>query len=120
MNDVKVYGISNRRELEIHEKDVHIRDTKSDKTVKIPLNVWTMLSRKFPKIGKALDNAKFSSYFAHLDNGWSVSVRKPNACVSICRYYFAPNGGLNLSRQGMSFKSAEWTALTSIYDESSH
>ncbi len=112
MNDVKVYGISNRRELEIHEKDVHIRDTKSDKTVKIPLNVWTMLSRKFPKIGKALDNAKFSSYFAHLD--------KPNACVSICRYYFAPNGGLNLSRQGMSFKSAEWTALTSIYDESSH
>ena len=77
--DVKVYGISNRRELEIHEKDVHIRDTKSDKTVKIPLNVWTMLSRKFPKIEKALDNAKFSSYFAHLDNGWSVSVRKPNA-----------------------------------------
>jgi len=38
--------------------------------------------RKFQKIEKALDNAKFSCYFAHLDNGWSVSVRKPNACVS--------------------------------------
>jgi len=118
--DGKVYGISNRRELEIVEKDVIIRDTKSDKSVKIPLNIWIMLSRKFPKIERALDNAKNSNYFAHLDNGWSVSIRKPHAYVSICRYYFAPNGGLSPSRQGMSFKATEWTALTSIYDESLH
>ena len=118
--DVKVYGISNRRELEIGEKDVIIRDTKSNKCIKIPFNVWIKLSRKFPKIERALDDAKYSNYFAHLDNGWSVSVRKPHAYVSIRRYYFAPNGGLSPSRQGMSFKSTEWTALTAIYDESSH
>jgi hypothetical protein len=116
----KVYGISKRRELEIQGKDVVIRDTKSNKIVKIPSSIWFMLSRKFPKIVKALDNAKSSNYFAHLDNGWSVSVRKPHAYVSIRRYYFAPNGGLSPSRQGMSFTSTEWTALTAIFDESSH
>jgi hypothetical protein len=116
----KVYGISNRRELEIQEKYIVIRDTKSNKVVKIPSSIWFMLSRKFPKIVRALDNAKSSNYFAHLDNGWSVCVRKPHAYVSIRRFYFTPNGGLSPSRQGMSFTSMEWTALTAIYDESSH
>jgi len=71
-----------------------------------------MLSRKFSKIEKALDNEK--NCFVHLDDGWCVSVRKPFAYVSIRRYYFASNGGLSPSRLGMSFKPSEWTALTSI------
>ena len=109
-----MYGISSRRELETDEKYIILRDTKSDKVVKIPSHIWILLSRKFSKIERALDNAK--NYFVHLDDGWCASVRKPFACVSIRRYYFAPNGGLNPSRQGMSFKPCEWTTLTSIAD----
>jgi Transcriptional Coactivator p15 (PC4) len=113
MEDI-VHGISNRRELETDEKYVILRDTKSDKMVKIPSHIWIMLSRKFPKIEKALENKK--NCFVHLDDGWCVSVRKPFACVNIRRYYFASNGGLNPSRQGMSFKPSEWAALTSVSD----
>ena len=109
-----VYGISNRRELENDEKFIILRDIKSNKVVKIPSDIWIMLSRKFSKIEKALDNEK--NCFVHLDDGWCVSVRKPFAYVSIRRYYFATNGGLNPSRQGMSFKPSEWGALTSIAD----
>ena len=93
-----VYGISNGRELETDEKYIILRDTKSDKVVKIPSHIWIMLMRKFPKIGKALDCEK--NCFVHLDDGRCVSVRKPFAYVCIRRYYFASNGGLNPSRQG--------------------
>ena len=108
-----MYGISNRRELENDEKFIILRDTKSNKVVKIPSDIWIVLSRKFSKIGKALDNEK--NCFVHLDDGWCVSVRKPFAYVSIRRYYFASNGGLNPSRQGISFKTSEWNGLPYFY-----
>jgi len=109
-----VHGISNRRELETDEKCIILRDTKSDKIVKIPMHIWIMLSRKFSKIEKAIDNEK--NCFVHLDDGWCVSVWRPFVCVNIRRYYFASNGGLCPSRLGMSFKPSEWVALTSIAD----
>ena len=108
--DANVYGLSNRRELEINEKFVILRDTKSGKVVKIPSRIWILLTRKFSKIEKALHNSK--EYFVYLDDGWCASVRKPFANVSIRRFYFAHNGGLSPSRQGMSFKPSEWAALT--------
>jgi len=111
--DANVYGLSNRRELEINEKFVILRDTKSSRIVKIPSHIWILLSRKFSKIEKAIVSAK--DYFVYLDDGWCLSVRKPFVNVSIRRFYFAHNGGLSPSRQGMSFKPPEWTALTSFH-----
>ena len=111
--EINVYGLSNRRELEINEKFAILRDSKSGRIVKIPSRIWFLLSRKFSKIEKALENSK--NYFVHLDDGWFVSVRKPFASVSIRRFYFARNGGLNPSSQRMSFKPPEWAILTSSH-----
>ena len=108
---MEVYGLSNRRELEISDKFVIVRDTKSKKIVKIPSRIWIKLTHKFPKIEKALDGAK--DYFVYLDDGWCATVRKPFASVGIRRFYFAINGGLSPSRQGISFKRSEWSTLTS-------